>query len=89
MIQGLHDEIYVLLMDDDGEMCEDLQLPNETYKKDDDMKNSVLIKNYSEQVNNGENIDIFCTVISAVGQEKITEVRKNSYLIIIYIYHII
>ena len=59
MIQGLQDETYVLLMDDDGEMREDLQLPNETYKTDDDMKNSVLIKDYCEQVNNGENIDIF------------------------------
>ena len=80
MIQGLQDETYVLLMDDDGEMREDLQLPNETYKTDDDMKNSVLIKDYCEQVNNGENIDIFCTVISAVGQEKITEVRKKTVI---------
>tara|TARA_B000000437_G_scaffold218899_1_gene199138 strand:- start:373 stop:888 length:516 start_codon:yes stop_codon:yes gene_type:complete len=80
MIQGLQDETYVLLMDDDGEMREDLQLPNETYKTDDDMKNSVLIKDYCEQVNNGENIDIFCTVISAVGQEKITEVRKKTII---------
>lgn len=80
MIQGLQDETYVLLMDDDGEMREDLQLPNETYKTDDDTKNSVLIKDYCEQVNNGENIDIFCTVISAVGQEKITEVRKKTVI---------
>merc|ERR1711998_528415 len=36
MIQGLQDETYVLLMDDDGEMREDLQLPNETFKTDDD-----------------------------------------------------
>ena len=27
MIQGLQDETYVLLMDDDGEMREDLQVP--------------------------------------------------------------
>ena len=25
----------------------------------------------------GANIDIYCTVLSAVGQEKITEVRKK------------
>ena len=40
----------------------------------------VLKKDYCEQVNNGENIDIFCTVISAVGQEKITEVRKKTVI---------
>jgi hypothetical protein len=28
-------------------------------------------------VDNGENIDIYCTILSAVGQEKITEVRKK------------
>ena len=28
-------------------------------------------------VNNGANIDIFCCVLSAVGQEKIVEVRKK------------
>ena len=36
-----------------------------------------LIKEYSELLDNGANIDIYCTVISAVGQEKITEVRKK------------
>merc|ERR1712144_69144 len=41
-IQGLQDETYVLLMDDDGEMREDLQLPEVTYKTDDDVKMSQL-----------------------------------------------
>ena len=80
MIQGLQDDTYVLLMDDDGEMREDLQFPSETYKTDDDIKNTGLIKEYCDMVNEGENIDIFCTVISAVGQEKITEVRKKTVI---------
>merc|ERR1719199_186954 len=42
MIQGLQDETYVLLMDDDGEMREDLQLPNVTFKTDDDATASKL-----------------------------------------------
>merc|ERR1712054_484376 len=36
MIQGIQDDTYVLLMDDDGNMREDLQFPNVTYKTDDD-----------------------------------------------------
>merc|ERR1711975_139430 len=43
-VQGIQDETYVLLMDDDGEMREDLQLPDQTYKTDDDAKMSKLIK---------------------------------------------
>merc|ERR1712159_828955 len=76
-IQGIQDETYVLLMDDEGEMREDLQLPDQTYKTDDDTKASALIKEYCELVDGGAAIDIFCTVISAVGQEKITEIRKK------------
>merc|ERR1711988_1619280 len=77
MIQGLQDETYVLLMDDEGEMREDLQLPDVTYKTDDDAKMSKLIRDYMEMVDNGDPIDVFCTVLSAVGQEKITDVRKK------------
>lgn len=77
MVQGIQDETYVLLMDDDGDMREDLQLPNQIYKTDDDSNVSRLIKNYCDMLDNGANIDIFCTVISAVGQEKIIEVRKK------------
>ena len=77
MIQGVLDETYVLLMDNDGEMREDLQLPNQTYTTDEDSRVSSIIKEYCELLDNGANIDIFCTVVSAVGQEKITEVRKK------------
>ena len=77
MITGIQDETYVLLMNDDGDMREDLQLPNVTYKTDDDIKTSGLIKEYCDMVDNGSSIDIFCTILSAVGQEKITEVRKK------------
>tara|TARA_Y100000768_G_C23917931_1_gene653327 strand:- start:704 stop:1210 length:507 start_codon:yes stop_codon:yes gene_type:complete len=77
MIQGTQDETYVLLMNDDGEMREDLQLPSVMYKTDDDMKTTELIKNYCELVDDGSNIDIYCSVLSAVGQEKIIDVRKK------------
>merc|ERR1711988_1517387 len=76
-IQGIQDETYVLLMDDEGEMREDLQLPNVTYKTEDDTKTSNLIKEYCQQVDEGAAIDIFCTVLSAVGQEKIVDIRKK------------
>merc|ERR1711908_253964 len=72
-IQGLQDETYVLLMDDDGEMREDLQLPDQTYKTDDDQKASDLIIDLCQKVEDGADIEIFCTVLSAVGQEKIVE----------------
>merc|ERR1719197_1448422 len=77
MIQGLQDETYVLLMDDDGEMREDLQLPNETFKTDDDATASKLIQEYCAMVDEGSNIEIYCTVLAAVGQEKITDIRKK------------
>merc|ERR1711970_1213549 len=73
-IQGLQDETYVLLMDDEGEMREDLQLP---YQTDDDTKTSQAIKEYCQMVDDGAAIDIFCTVLAAVGQEKIVDVRKK------------
>merc|ERR1712046_564305 len=77
MIQGLQDETYVLLMDDDGEMREDLQLPNETFKTDDDNTASQLIQDYCAMVDDGSNIEIYCTVLAAVGLEKITDIRKK------------
>merc|ERR1711934_464828 len=77
MIQGLQDETYVLLMDDEGEMREDLQLPNVTFKTDDDATASKLIQDYCAMVDEGSNIEIYCTVLAAVGLEKITEVRKK------------
>jgi len=79
MIQGLQDDTYVLLMnDDDGEMREDLQLPSVMYKTEDDMKTTDMIKEYCEMVNNGSNIDIYCSILSAVCQEKIIDVRKKN-----------
>ena len=77
IITGLQDDNYVLLMNDNGDMREDLQLPNVSYKTDDDIKNSELIKEYCDMVDNGNSIDIYCTILSAVGQEKITEIRKK------------
>merc|ERR1711927_27269 len=64
-ITGLQDGTYVCLMDDDGEMREDLQLPNQTYKTDDDQKASDLIQEYCAMVDEGSNIEIYCTVLAA------------------------
>lgn len=77
MIQGLHDDTYVLLMNDDGEIREDLQFPIVMYKTDDDMKTTDLIKHYCELLDDNANIDIYCSVLSAVGQEKIIDVKKK------------
>ena len=63
-------------MDDDGEMREDLQLPNQTYKTDDDHQTSSFLTEYCDMVDNGANIDIFYRR-PAVGQEKIIDVRKK------------
>merc|ERR1711907_558244 len=77
MIQGLQDETYVLLMDDAGEMREDLQLPNVAFSTDDDQNVSKLIKEYCALVDEGANIEIYCTVQAAIGLEKIIDVRKK------------
>ena len=77
IITGIQDDNYALLMNDNGDMREDLQLPNVSYKTDDDIKNSELIKEYCDMVDNGNSIDIYCTILSAVGKEKITEIRKK------------
>merc|ERR1711937_284054 len=76
-IQGLQDETYVLLMNDDGDMREDLQTPDQEYKTDDDVQTSKLIKEYVEAVDGGAEIEIYCTVLSAIGKEKIIDVRKK------------
>merc|ERR1711898_85506 len=76
-IQGLQDETYVLLMNDDGDMREDLQTPDQEYKTDDDINTSKLIKEYVEAVDGGAEIEIYCTVLSAIGKEKIIDVRKK------------
>merc|ERR1712139_450769 len=76
-ITGLQDGTYVCLMDDDGEMREDLQLPNVTFKTEDDNTASKLIQDYCAMVDDGSNIEIYCTVLAAVGLEKITDIRKK------------
>merc|ERR1719201_2808844 len=48
-IMGIEGD-YLNLMDEEGEMREDLQLPNVEYKTDDDNKISKLIKDYCEEV---------------------------------------
>merc|ERR1712216_1013839 len=48
-IMGIEGD-YLNLMDEEGEMREDLQLPNVEYKTDDDNKISKLIQDYCEEV---------------------------------------
>merc|ERR1711934_1054831 len=76
-VTGVTDETYVLLMDDDGEMREDLQLPDVTFKTEDDNTASKLIQDYCAMVDDGSNIEIYCTMLAAVGLEKITDIRKK------------
>merc|ERR1711881_275004 len=75
-VMGL-DGGYLQLMTEGGEMKEDLQLPNVTYKTDDDQKISEMLEDYCNQINEGAEIDVFCSVTSAIGQEKVTEVKKK------------
>merc|ERR1711887_381667 len=60
--------IDVLLMDEAGEMREDMKMPSEDYKTDDDADNSRLIREYMEMVDNDQPIEIYCTVLSAIGK---------------------
>merc|ERR1711865_982335 len=76
-IQGIEGETYVLLMDPEGEMREDLELPDQTYKTSDDIETSKLIKDYVALVDEGADIEIYCTVLAAIGKEKIVDVRKK------------
>merc|ERR1712167_339835 len=75
-IMGLEGS-YPQLMDDDGEMREDLQLPNVEYSTEDDMKISQMITEYCQEVEEGADFEIFCTVMQAIGKEKIVDVRKK------------
>merc|ERR1711968_345122 len=55
-------------------------LQDETYvllMTDDDVNTSKLIKEYVEAVDGGAEIEIYCTVLSAIGKEKIIDVRKK------------
>merc|ERR1711907_652468 len=75
-IMGLEGD-YLQLMDEEGEMREDVMLPNVEYKTDDDNKIAQMIKDYVEQMDGGAEIEIYCTVMAAIGKEKITDVRKK------------
>merc|ERR1712010_297218 len=75
-IMGLEGD-YPQLMDEDGEMREDLALPNIEYKTDDDNNISNMIKEMCAEVEGGAEIDITCTVLGAIGKEKIVDVRKK------------
>merc|ERR1711907_55248 len=76
-VQGVDEEGFVILMDEEGEMREDLQVPDVTYKTEEDVRISKQIKEFFEEIDNGATYDVYCTVMSAIGKEKITEVRKK------------
>merc|ERR1711998_349342 len=76
-IQGIIDDTFLLLMDDEGDTREDLQMPNVKFNTSDDVKCSELIAEYQGQVDEGADISIYCTVLSAIGMEKVTEVTKK------------
>merc|ERR1711881_560339 len=75
-IMGLEGD-YPQLMDEDGEMREDLALPNVDYKTDGDNEVSNMIKEMCAEVEGGAEIDITCTVLGAIGKKKIVDVRKK------------
>merc|ERR1711934_691174 len=75
-VMGLEGD-YLQLMDEEGEMREDVMLPNVEYKTDDDNKISQMIKDYVEEMDGGAEIEIYCTLMAAIGKEKITDVRKK------------
>merc|ERR1712022_14366 len=65
------------VMDEDMEMKEDLQLPNVDYKTDDDNKISEQIKSIIEEIDGGAEIELYCTVMQAIGKEKVVEIKKK------------
>merc|ERR1712036_148367 len=70
-VMSIDDVPYVSLMDGDtGDCREDLQFPDAT---DDDAKVVENIKAYME----AGDCDVFATVLSACGQEKIIDVKKS------------
>jgi translation initiation factor 5A len=77
MITGLEGD-YVMLMNDEGDMREDLQLPTAMgFSTADDVNASKLIKEYCQMVDDGAAIDILCTVLSAIKIEKIVDIMKK------------
>merc|ERR1719337_240283 len=75
-VMGLEGD-YLQLMDEEMEMKEDLQLPNVDYKTDDDNKISEQIKSIIEEIDGGAEIELYCTVMQAIGKEKVVEIKKK------------
>merc|ERR1711998_302828 len=78
-VTGITDGEYVNLMNDDGDMREDLKLPTLSgYNTSDDQDVSTRMLQYVDEMENqGLDIEIFCTVMAAIGKEKIIDVRKK------------
>jgi translation initiation factor 5A len=69
---------YLQLMSDDGEMREDVQIPTATgFNTSDDAKVTDLLKSYVEEMEGGAEIEIYCTVMTAIGKEKVIDARKK------------
>merc|ERR1711990_10018 len=75
-VMGLEGD-YLQLMDEEMEMKEDLQLPNVDYNTDDDNKISEQIKSIIEEIDGGAEIELYCTVMQAIGKEKVVEIKKK------------
>merc|ERR1712054_367122 len=54
-----------------------LQLMDEDYKTDDDNKISEQIKSIIEEIDGGAEIELYCTVMQAIGKEKVVEIKKK------------
>merc|ERR1711977_216706 len=54
-----------------------LQLPNVDYKTDDGNKISEQIKSIIEEIDGGAEIELYCTVMQAIGKEKVVEIKKK------------
>lgn len=67
---GVNDEDYVSLYSESGEIREDLRLPDEN---DDDKD---LAEKIREGIDEGKNI--YCTVLSSMGIEKIIEFQEKN-----------
>merc|ERR1711959_633543 len=65
------------LMDEDMNMKEVLQLPNVEFKTDEDQKISEQLKEYCEAIEGGAEIEVYCTVMVAIGKEKVVEIKKK------------
>merc|ERR1711871_1835829 len=69
---------YLQLMTEDGDMREDVQIPTATgFNTSDDVKVTDLLKSYVEEMEGGAEIEIYCTVMTAIGKEKVIDARKK------------